>query len=468
MSLPRDPLAGDLLEVMLREFDAKDYDELMRKRTSTTEKVIKSVDIIEAPRQVQVTADQCKKFCEKVGLVYHPGYEDRVIERVTTTEDPDRYGDIVRAKGLNNINYRKNPVVLFAHMHGDFPVGKSIKEWIDQGIKGWRSWDLYLGDEVDTSGRSELTFRMILSGAMPGGSIGFIPVQLRSDHTSEEKEKMGLGKFGVEYLASEKLEHSACSVPANPAALSNSLKAVDSKRLREMFSIGDLDRMEKTSMLNGEMLDVFASVLDVKRTVSVPAKLAVQGPVDTESVEEAVVLRPYPNEHACRLADPGQFSEFRRGKREHEGKGYSVIFGKKKDAETWDEQAYRYPKDVWTEAEARSHCKSHEGVLFEPASDKEESIPARPEPFIMPPPAVNMTVNVDLSQAHKELCDISQSIKTFNGILDDLKKLTEESHKQLMAATSRALTALEQRMRTASFYDKREIEDTLRIPKKKQ
>ena len=79
---------------------------------------------------------------------------------------------------------------------------------------------------------------------------------------------------------------------------------------------------------------------------------------------------PYPNEHACRLRDPGDFqaNSFRRESRESDGKRYDVIMGRLKGESSMTEQAYRYPKDIWTEAEARAHCKEHKGILFEPAS----------------------------------------------------------------------------------------------------
>jgi HK97 family phage prohead protease len=88
---------------------------------------------------------------------------------------------------------------------------------------------------------------------------------------------------------------------------------------------------------------------------------------DVKSMEP-VEGKPYPNEHSCRLADPDTFSDFRRTTRKHEGKEYSVIFGKKDDG-SWEEQAYRYPKDAWDADEARSHCNDHDGT-FEAASGK--------------------------------------------------------------------------------------------------
>lgn len=80
--------------------------------------------------------------------------------------------------------------------------------------------------------------------------------------------------------------------------------------------------------------------------------------------------KPFANEHACRLRDPDDFQadSFRRTDREHEGKRYSVIMGRLKGETTMTEQAYRYPKDIWTEAAARAHCRSHDGQSFEPAA----------------------------------------------------------------------------------------------------
>lgn len=79
--------------------------------------------------------------------------------------------------------------------------------------------------------------------------------------------------------------------------------------------------------------------------------------------------RPYPNEHACRLRQPnGNDTRRENGAREHDGKKYDVIY-QKNDDDTWEEQAYRYPKEVWTEENAHEHCKQHNGILFEPASE---------------------------------------------------------------------------------------------------
>lgn len=82
---------------------------------------------------------------------------------------------------------------------------------------------------------------------------------------------------------------------------------------------------------------------------------------------------PYEKEHACRLRDPDDFQEgsFRRVKRKHDGKEYSIIMGRLEDETTMTEQAYRYDKEIWTAPQAKSHCKDHDGS-FEAAKKEDE------------------------------------------------------------------------------------------------
>jgi hypothetical protein len=90
---------------------------------------------------------------------------------------------------------------------------------------------------------------------------------------------------------------------------------------------------------------------------------------DTLNVDNTSNVRvgndPYPNEHSCRLKPPGSFQEksFRRIKR---GK-ISLILGRLNGERDMTLQAIRYPKTIWTEAEAGADCETKKGS-FEPAS----------------------------------------------------------------------------------------------------
>lgn len=89
----------------------------------------------------------------------------------------------------------------------------------------------------------------------------------------------------------------------------------------------------------------------------------------TQASYHPVEFKPYPNEHACRLVDPNDFvaDSFHSMFRNHKGKKYRVIMGTLKTGKQAD-QAFRYPKDTWTEADARAHCKAHDGIEFAAAT----------------------------------------------------------------------------------------------------
>jgi len=86
---------------------------------------------------------------------------------------------------------------------------------------------------------------------------------------------------------------------------------------------------------------------------------------------------PYRTEHSCRLVEPNKVDVVGSEEREHDGKKYRVIFAKPKGGDGSVEQAYRYPADGWSESEARTHCRAHDGILFEPATGHEAGVELR-------------------------------------------------------------------------------------------
>jgi len=88
---------------------------------------------------------------------------------------------------------------------------------------------------------------------------------------------------------------------------------------------------------------------------------------------QQIIYLPFPNFHGCRLRNPGDFQSgagnWATVSRDHDGKSYNVVMGRLKGESTMTQQAFRYPKAVWSSSEARSHCKSHKGILFEPAGE---------------------------------------------------------------------------------------------------
>ena len=245
----------------------------------------------------------------------------RVLEFVGSTEDRDRMGDIIMASGWQLKDFKKNPVFLWAHQYDTPPVGKAVKVWIDNDRLKFHI-QFAQKDEYEFA---DTIYKLYKGGYLRATSVGFMPIE---SEPIEVKDEDTMYHTPTRYLKQDLLELSACPVPANPNALAEA----------------------KTKGLITDNL--------------------IQEIAETEDLTE----KPYPSEHSCRLRDPGDFQDdsFRRTKRNHEGKEYSVIMGKLRDEDTMTEQAYRYNKDVWTAQEAGNHCKEHEGT-FEAANEENQT-----------------------------------------------------------------------------------------------
>jgi HK97 family phage major capsid protein/HK97 family phage prohead protease len=93
--------------------------------------------------------------------------------------------------------------------------------------------------------------------------------------------------------------------------------------------------------------------------------------VTKEAVEALPELgeRPYPQEHAARLRDPGQYDSFRR-RNDGGGEGVDFIFGIKEGEEGADLQAVRFRLSKFTAQEARAWLseRDYEVIEFEEAT----------------------------------------------------------------------------------------------------
>ena len=151
-----------------------------------------------------------------------------------------------------------------------------------------------------------------------------------------------------------------------------------------------------------------------------------------EDIEKDIAIKPYPNEHACRLKDPGNYEKFKRGKRKSGDKEYSIIFGKLKGQDKWEEQAYRYDKKVWTEKEAKKHCEEHKGISFEPASEKE--VPKSTE---VPAQIVNVKIDMgELTELIESTKLLNDSVKLLISTLEELKAVQVPEARDKPSASS--------------------------------
>ncbi len=136
--------------------------------------------------------------------------QDKPIKFVASTANPDRYGDVVDQKGWDLRAYNRNPVVLFNHNPAQMPIGKG-KAYVEND-------QLMLEVEFDQKDDMAKTIEQkVRDGYINAVSVGFQPSKtiarssLPADHPYH-------GKSGSYFQASELLEVSIVTIPANNEA----------------------------------------------------------------------------------------------------------------------------------------------------------------------------------------------------------------------------------------------------------
>lgn len=160
-----------------------------------------------APKICTLRKATCSQMKQVEGMT-------RALEFVISDESVDRDGDVLLASGWRLDNYRKNPVVLFAHDYQRPAIGKSERI----SIQGGQLISIDQFATAEESAFADEIYRLIIGGYMRAVSVGFQPDEWVwvEDHN------------GWRFEAQDLLEHSVVPVPANP----NALQLAFSKGLR--------------------------------------------------------------------------------------------------------------------------------------------------------------------------------------------------------------------------------------------
>jgi hypothetical protein len=137
-----------------------------------------------------------------------------------TEESPDRLGDIVLSRGMDDSHFQLNPIVTLNHQYDQAPVGRSlwrkrVKEGALVGIKAKTHYpprpENWAGDW-----RPDMALELVKAGLLGGKSIGFIPLKMRAPSAEEMQRQPGLQK--VRYIIEEWLlaEYACCFLPLQP------------------------------------------------------------------------------------------------------------------------------------------------------------------------------------------------------------------------------------------------------------
>lgn len=129
----------------------------------------------------------------------------RDIKFVISTGEQDRDSDIIDVNGWDLDNYKKNPVVLWAHDYWSPPVARAT----EVGVEDDRlvAIDRFTPKEISPFGH--MVYQMVAAKFLRATSVGFKPKQ----YVWNDEHK------GYDFHEQELLEHSIVPVPSNPEAL---------------------------------------------------------------------------------------------------------------------------------------------------------------------------------------------------------------------------------------------------------
>lgn len=179
---------------------------------------------------------------------------DRKMAFTISTAAVDRDGDTIDPRGWQLDNYRRSPVVLWAHDHTQPPIGKASNLWSD--AKG-----LHATVEFPPTGIypfADQVHDLVKTGFLSATSVGFIPKESRPSKT------------GQAITQAELLEFSIVSVPSNPQALVMH-RSIDTTAVKKWLNQSDDTLLDWDAINAGPEVDV--SPQDVLRAVEalVPA-----------------------------------------------------------------------------------------------------------------------------------------------------------------------------------------------------
>lgn len=170
-----------------------------------------------------------KQYSSEVKAPQEKDSNSRILKFTISTDAVDRDRDTINPKGFNLDAFRKSPTVLFAHDNSRPPVARALD--IDVEDNKLKATAEFMDNNIDTSGFSDMIFRMLKGGFLNATSVGFIPVEF--EFAPEDDTKRA---GGVDYKSVELLEFSVVPVPANPEALIEARsKGIDTHPLEGWF-----------------------------------------------------------------------------------------------------------------------------------------------------------------------------------------------------------------------------------------
>jgi HK97 family phage prohead protease len=143
--------------------------------------------------------------------------DERLLRFTITTGAVDRDRDRINVAGWNFDNFRKNPVVLWAHDGRQLPVGKAVA--LDPSADRVSATVKFLPAEGygEAGAFADSVYRMAKDEWLWATSVGFRP--MKWDFTDDKDRGADDWWPGIDFHECELVEFSLCTVPSNPEAL---------------------------------------------------------------------------------------------------------------------------------------------------------------------------------------------------------------------------------------------------------
>lgn len=156
------------------------------------------------PSEEKEPKDDTKSFEKVYTKAEFTEKSEKEFTAVASSAIEDRHGEVIDQSGWDLKNFKKNPVLLWAHDHYLPAIGHATKVWTEGGklmFKGIWSSATELGRACQ---------QLVQEGTLNSFSVGFMPFEMD----------------GNTYIKQELLEISLVNVPANPDAMMAAYKSL--------------------------------------------------------------------------------------------------------------------------------------------------------------------------------------------------------------------------------------------------
>jgi hypothetical protein len=167
-----------------------------------------------------------------------------------TTEDPDRTREVVRARGMNDSQFKLNPLVTLQHAYSLPPIGRSLWRKVvrDGPMQGVKAKTQYPVKPEGWQGAwpADIALCLVQADLLRGKSIGFLPTKV---HCPSESERHTNGWTDVDLVIDEwiLLEYACTFLPAQQNAMVEAVSKSAIQLPEEFLKALDLDPFAFTS-----------------------------------------------------------------------------------------------------------------------------------------------------------------------------------------------------------------------------